>query len=258
MSGEQDDTVSDALTFSVSPDFDVRHLPGWYVVNTWLQRQSTQAVALQTFEDFAALHRALAEDRIDLIYANAFDAAQLVRDRGFIPLARPHGNPDEAVVAVKSTSTIDSVEDLGRTVRVAATDNPEVEMISRMLLEPADLGADGLVIDRLPNFVTVAKALLYDEADLGFFLAASYDDVSAAVRSQLRVLVRSEIFVISHLFLLHPRLAHLADGFRHSLMVMDTDLKGIAALDDVGIRRWDPVGQEEVEFMIDLMHALQE
>ena len=258
MSVDDVTAVAGALTFTVSPDFDVRHLPGWYVVNTWLQRQSAQPVALQTFEDFAALHRAVDEDRIDLIYANAFDAARLVRDRGFIALARPHGRADEAVIAVTSASRYQRVEDLPRGVRIAATDNPEVRMMSMLLLEPADLDVDQAAIEYHPNLVMVAKALLYDEAEIGFFLAATFDELSSAVRSQLRVLVRSEIFVISHLFLVHPRLAPLANAFRHCLMMMDTDVKGIAALDDVGIRRWEPVEQEEVEFMIDLMHALQD
>ena len=246
-----------ALTFTVSPDFDVRHLPGWYVVNTRLQRHSGEPVALQTFEDFAALRRALDDDRVDLIFANAFDAAMLVRDRGFIPLVRPHGCPDEAVVAVKSTSTIRCVEDLSPGVRVAATGNPEVELIGMVLLEPVDLSPELVTIERLSNFVLVAKALLYDDADVGFFLATTYDELASDVLGQLRVLVRSEISVISHLFLVHPRLAPLADTFRRCLMVMDTEVKGVAALDDVGIQRWDPVEQEEVEFMIDLMHALE-
>jgi phosphonate transport system substrate-binding protein len=159
---------------------------------------------------------------------------------------------------VPANSSYREVEDLRPGIRAAATDNPEVELMSLVLLEPADLARQDVAMTVLPNHVSVAKALLYDEADVGFFLAATYDDLSPDVSSQLRVLVRSEIFVITHLFLIHPRLAAFADTFRRCLMVMDTDAKGLAALDDVGIDRWDPVEQEEVEFMIDLMHALQE
>jgi len=246
------------LGFTVSPDFDIRHLPGWYVVNTWLQRQSGRTIALQMFEDFTSLHHAIEEDRVDLIFANAFDAAQLVRERGYLPLAKPHAGTDEAVIAVPASSAYHSVEDLRPGVRAAATDNPEVELMSLILIEPADLARADVAVTVQPNHVSVAKALLYDEADVGFFLAATFDDLSPDVSSQLRVLVRSEIFVITHVFLVHPRLAALADTFRRCLMVMDTDAKGLAALDDVGIDRWEPVEQEEVEFMIDLMHALQE
>jgi phosphonate transport system substrate-binding protein len=249
---------SNVLTFTLSPDFDIRHLPGWYVVNTWLQRQSGRTIALQMFDDFTSLHHALDEDRVDIIFANAFDAARLVREQGYIPLAKPHAGTDEAVIAVTASSPFREVEDLRPGLRAAATDNPEVELMGLILLEPADLTRADVAVTVEPNHVSVAKALLYDDADIGFFLAATFDDLSRDVSSQLRVLVRSEIFVITHLFLIHPRLASLADTMRRCLMVMDTDAKGLAALDDVGIDRWEPVEQEEVEFMIDLMHALEE
>jgi phosphonate transport system substrate-binding protein len=251
-----DAPASAALTFTVSPDFNVRQLPGWYVVNTWLQRHTGDAIHLQTFDDFGALHQALDSDRIDLIYANAFDAARLVRENGYVPIVRPHGRADEAVIAVNANSTVHEVEQLLVGTRVASTDNPDVHMMGMIMIEPADLGPANVQISRCPNFVLVAKALLYDEADIGFFLAETFDDLSVTIRSQLRVLVRSEIFVISHLFLVHPRLAHRADALRRSLLLMDAEDKGRAALDDVGIERWDAVEQEEVEFMIDLMAAL--
>jgi phosphonate transport system substrate-binding protein len=247
---------STALMFTVSPDFNVKYLPGWYVVNTWLQRHIGEPIHLQTFDDFGALHEALDEDRIDLIYANAFDAARLVRDHGFIPIARPQGRSDEAVVAVNVSSSVYEVEQLGVGTRVGTTDNPDVHMIGMIMIEPADLGADTVVVTHCPNFVVVAKALLYDEADIGFFLAETFDELSSTIRNQLRVLVRSEIFVISHLFLVHPRRAHRADAIRRSLLLMAEDARGRAAMDDVGVQRWDAVEEEEVEFMIDLMHAL--
>jgi phosphonate transport system substrate-binding protein len=244
------------LIFTVSPDFNVKYLPGWYVMNTWLQRHTGDAIHLQTFDDFGALHEALADDRIDLVYANAFDAARLVRDHGYIPLARPHSRPDEAVVAVNASSVVHEVEQLASGTRIATTDNPDVHMMGMIMIEPADLGPGNVVITRCPNFVLVAKALLYDESDIGFFLAETFDELSSTIRSQLRVLVRSEIFVISHLFLAHPRIAGRADALRRSLLLMTSEEKGLVALDDVGIERWDAVEQEEVEFMIDLMAAL--
>ena len=83
-----------SLIFTVSPDFNTKHLAGWFVVNTLLQRQTGEGIHLETFDDFESLHAATAADQIDLIYANPFDAARLVRDHGFVALARPHGRPD--------------------------------------------------------------------------------------------------------------------------------------------------------------------
>jgi phosphonate transport system substrate-binding protein len=245
-----------ALTFTVSPDFNAKYLPGWYVVNTWLQRHTGQSIHLEAFDDFDALHRAMHDDRIDLVYANSFDAARLVRDHGFIAIARPHGRPDEAVVAAAMRTTIAGVDDLRPGTRVATTDNPDVHMMGMIMLEPADLDAGNVVVQVRPSFVLVAKSLLNGEADVGFFLAETFDELSDTVRNLLRVLVRSEIQVISHLFLAHPRAAESVEAVKRSLLLMDADERGRVALADVGIDKWEPVEHEEVEFMIDLMVAL--
>ena len=244
------------LTFTVSPDFNARYLPGWYVVNTWLQRHTGESIHLEGCDDFDSLHRAMRDDRIDLVYANSFDAARLVRDHGFIAVARPHGRPDEAVVAAATRSTLNSIDDLRPGTRVATTDNPDVHMMGMIMLEPAALDASNLVVEQRPSFVLVAKSLLNGESDVGFFLAETFDELSATVRHQLRVLVRSEIQVISHLVLAHPRIGDRVDAIRRSLLLMHSDERGRAALADVGVEHWEPVDHEDVEFMIDLMVAL--
>ena len=245
-----------SLIFTVSPDFNTKHLAGWFVVNTLLQRQTGEGIHLETFDDFESLHAATAADQIDLIYANPFDAARLVRDHGFVALARPHGRPDEAVVAARADSALQSVESLRPGSRIASTDNPDVHMMGMIMIEPADLDAGNVTIMQRPNYVLVAKSLLDGDADIGFFLAETYDELSETIRKQLRVLVRSQIQVISHVFLAHPRVADKMARLRAALLAMAGDEKGRMALADVGIDHFEPVEREEVEFMIDLLVAL--
>ena len=245
-----------SLIFTVSPDFNTKYLPGWFVVNTLLQRQTGEAIHLETYDDFDSLHAAMRDDKIDMIYANPFDAARLVRDHGFVAVARPHARPDEAIIASKEGGAITAVEQLRPGTRVASTDNPDVHMMGMIMIEPADLDASNVSVQLRPNYVLVAKSLLTDEADVGFFLAETFDELSETVRKQLHVLVRSQIYVISHVFLMHPRVAAKFDAFRTALMGMSGDPKGQMALDDVGISRFETVEQEDVEFMIDLMVAL--
>jgi phosphonate transport system substrate-binding protein len=244
------------LFFTVSPDFNAKYLPGWFVVNTWLQRQLDEGIHLETFDDFDSLHAALRSDSIDLIYANPFDAARLVRDHGFLAVARPHQRPDEAVVAVRADSAVRSVDDLLPGTRIATTDNPDVHMMCMIMIEPADLDAGNVFQQQRPSYVLVAKSLLSGEADVGFFLAETFDELSATVRNDLRVLVRSQIQVVSHVLLVHPRIANRIGPLRECLLSMAGDARGRAALEDVGIRSWEAVDQEDVEFMIDLMTAL--
>ena len=123
------------LELTVSPDFSPEHIAGWYVFNTWLQRRLGERIHLELYEDFAAQRQAIAADKVDLIYANPYDAAMLVREKGFVAIAAPRDCPDEVVIAVPADSPAQSVEDLQPGLRLAVTRDPDVNLIGMILLE---------------------------------------------------------------------------------------------------------------------------
>ena len=243
-------------TFTVSPDFPPDHIAGWYVLNTVLQRRLGEQIHLELHDSFDQQRAAIAADTIDLIYANPFDAAVLVRERGFQAVARPEGVQDEAVLVVPTGSPVTEVEDLQTGCRVACTDDPDVRMIGMIMLEPADLDRSTVVLSERPTYVLVAKALLSDQADVGIFLADAFDGLSGVTRSGLRPLVTSQIGVISHLLMVGPRLAHLADPIRDLLVALGTDPTERRICEGLGFSGWRSVDPEETEFMIDLMDTL--
>ena len=77
---------------AISPDIHVRHLSDWYLLAARLSRLSGLAIRATFYEDFDALHRAYTDRVVDLVVANASDAALLVRQAGFLALARPPGS----------------------------------------------------------------------------------------------------------------------------------------------------------------------
>ena len=76
------------LTLTVSPDFSPEKLAGWHIFNTWLQRKLDVDCHLEMFGSFAEQRAAIAADKIDLIYANPYDAAMLVREKGFVAVSQ--------------------------------------------------------------------------------------------------------------------------------------------------------------------------
>lgn len=246
-----------ALQVTVSPDFAPDLVAGWYVFNTWLQRTLGVRCHLELHDDFAAQHAAIAADRVDLIYANPYDAAMLVRERGFVPVAAPVGASDEGVVAVSAESPVTRVEDLRAGVRVAQTRDPDVNLIGMMMLEPADLGRDDVVPVPVSSYVLVAKHLVLGRADAGFFLQRAFDELAPSTRQRLRVLVTSRISVVRHVLLAGPRFAPHVDALRGALLALDApggDPHGV--LPSLGLPGWEEHGTEATEFMIDLMDAL--
>lgn len=241
---------------TVSPDFPPVKIAGWYIFNTWLQRQLGEHIHLELYPDFASQRQAIASQEIDLIYANPFDAAMLVREQGFTAIATPLHKSDEAVIAVAADSAIQCIEDLKPGIRIAATDDPDVNLISMIMLEPADLSEQNVVVNTVKTYALVAGQLLQGKADVGFFLKESFTGLSGMVSRQLRELIRSEIYVIRHVLLAGPRLQARCDDLRQILPVMTADARSQGVLDSMGLQGWELQGQEDTEFMIDLMDTL--
>lgn len=243
-------------TFTVSPDFPPDRIAGWYVLNTFLQRRLSEHIHLELYDRFDQQRTAIESGEIDLIYANPFDAAMLVRDHGFTSVARPDGVRDEATIAVPVDSPVQKVEDLAAGSRIAFTDDPDVRMIGMIMLEPADLGPSTIEPVERPTYVLVAKALINGDADAGVFLTDAYDGLSGVTRSGLRPLVTSHIGVISHMMMVGPRLAGRAGELSSLLVSMADDPASRSILEGLGFSGWLPVDHEETEFMIDLMDTL--
>ncbi|MGR9107482.1 MAG: phosphate/phosphite/phosphonate ABC transporter substrate-binding protein [Gammaproteobacteria bacterium] len=245
-----------SYVFTVSPDFTPDHLSGWYIFNTWLQRKTGEAIHLEMYDTFQKQRDAINQDQIDLIYANPFDAAMLVREKGFSPLVKPQGDSDEALIAANAESENRSVEDLKPGTRIAGTDDPDVLMMGLIMLEPADLNKSNITLIDSDTYITVAKHLLRGEADAGIFLAEAFDDLSGVVKNQLRILVRSQISVIHHSLMIGPKLAEKRTAIQNELLNMLEDEKGKGVLESLGFKSWQVVDDEEMEFMIDLIDTL--
>lgn len=242
--------------FTVSPDFTPDHLSGWYIFNTWLQKKTNIAIHLEMYDSFQAQHDAIQRDKIDLIYANPFDAAMLVREKGFLPLVKAAGVSDEAIIAVNAKNLVEDVTQLVSGIHVAVTEDPDVTMMGMIMLEAGDLNASNIHIDKYDTYVLVAKQLLQGKADVGVFLAEAFDGLSNITKSQLRVLVRSQISVIHHALMIGPNLSDKRIEIRELLLSMNNDDKGKEVLKNLGFGGWDSVEHEAMEFMIDLMEAL--
>ncbi|PPD35109.1 MAG: phosphate ABC transporter substrate-binding protein [Methylomonas sp.] len=245
-----------SFQFTVSPDFTPDHLSGWYIFNTWLQKQTGLAIHLEMYNDFHSQRSAIQANHVDLIYANPFDAAMLVRERGFLPLVKAEGASDEALIVVNAANPVIDVAELQSGTRVAFTEDPDVRLMGMIMLEPADLDNGNIVPISADNYVLVAKQLLKNQADVGIFLAEAYDDLSAMIKSQLKVLVRSQISVIHHALMIGPKLQDQREDIQNLLMSMSADEKGQGVLKNLGFSSWQIVDDEEMEFMIDLMDTL--
>ena len=242
--------------FTVSPDFTPNQISGWYIFNTWLQRNLNTQVHLELYNDFQSQRKIIDQGDIDLIYSNPYDATVLVREKGFAPVARAGGRSDEAVIAVRDDHPAQSIEDLLPGLKIASTDDPDINLIGFIMLEAADLGRTNTISNTYNSYPVVAKNVISGNDDIGLFLDEAFDCLSSLTRRSLRVLVRSEIHVIHHVLMAGPRMADKIGELQDLMVGMPQIEKGQSTLDALGFESWLPMGDEETEFMIDLMETL--
>ncbi len=241
---------------TVSPDFTPDHISSWYIFNTWLQRSLNEVIHLELYDGFEQQRQAILSDQVDLIYANPYDAAMLVRQKGFLPVVKPQRASDEAVIVVHNDNPAQQVEDLKTEIGIATTDDPDVNLICQIMLEPAELNASNTHRISKNTYPLVAKALIKQEVDLGFFLVEAFESLSKITRRELRPLVSSQIQVMHHALFAGPRLREKRTLLCDLLMQMPDDSKGAGVLRALGFEAWEPMDDEEMEFTIDLMDTL--
>ncbi len=243
-------------TATISPDYNPNHLAGWYIFNTWVQKQLDIRCHFELLNSFKEQQSAIDASSIDLIYANPFAAATLIREHGFLPVATAEGKQDETIIATAVDSPLNSIDDLTAGLNIATTNSPEVHLMGMIMLESADLNSNNCNALYQDNFVLVAKQLLQGKADIGFFLKEAYENLSRLVARQLKVLLVSEINVIQHTLLIAPSLKDHHQQLTDALIAMPDTPSGASCLISMELTGWRAVQQEEAEFMIDLMDTL--
>jgi len=246
-----------SYTMTISPDFKPALIPGWYIFNTWLQKSIGEDIHLELVNNFSELGSLIDSDDVDLIYANPFDMSKLIREKSFLPISKPIGKKDEAVIITKADSSIESVESLTNGVRVSITDAPDVNMVGAIMLESADLYNGDFEQINCTNNITIAKNVINGETEIGFMLADSYDELSLLVKKQLKPLIRSKIDLLHHTFLISPNLSDKFSQIQKALLEMSDNSKGKNLLQSLEFENWLAMDNEESEFMIDLIETLQ-
>ena len=246
-----------SLNVLIAPDFAPDRFAGWHMLNTLLQKRTGQAIHLLTPASAAEQAQLIAGGKADVVYANPFDASVMVREQGFRAFARPVGKSDEMVIATGAGSPANVVEDLKPGCRIALTDNRDVKLIGLRLLEPADLTEADIQWQMVDNYQAAARLAMKGEVDASFFLAEAYHSLSRLTKSQLKTLIESRLADITHVLLAREGVAEHVPALRDALTGMAGSPDGQVVLDELGIPKgFEPMSDEDVEFMLDLMETL--
>jgi len=242
--------------FLIAPDFSPEHFAGWHMFNNLLQRQSDLGVHLLTPASHAEQNEMLASQEVGLIYANPFDAAALIREKGYRVVARPIGKSDEMVIVSSAKSEIHSLDAIQPGNKVAMADNRDVKLIGLRLLEAVDILEADLDFQITESYQAAARQVIQGQAEIGFFLAEVFNSLSKLTKAQLNVLIESDLADICHVVLIKDNVEH-ADVLANVILSLQTTEEGKALLAELGMPAgFEAMDEEDGEFMIDLMETL--
>lgn len=242
--------------FLIAPDFSPEFFAGWHLLNTLLQKRTGQSLRLVTPTSHAEEEKLIVDDKVALIYANPFDAAKLIREYGYRAIAKPVGKNDEMVIATVKDSPINSLADLPKGAKVAMADNRDVKLIGLRLLEAVDFVESDLDFCVVDTYQAAARALMLGQADVGFFMAQVFHNLSNLTKAELKVLIESDISTVSHIILVKDGFDE-ANDIQKVLLSLGNDQDGKAVLQELDmIAGFEIMTQEQAEFMIDLMETL--
>lgn len=245
-----------SYNFLIAPDFSPERFAGWHLLNTLLQKRSDLSLHLTTPASHAEQSQKISDGTVSLIYANPFDAAKMIREQGYKVIAKPLGKSDEMVIASAASGDIGSLDDLKKGARIAMADNRDVKLIGMRLLEAVDLTEADLTFNVVETYQAAARALIKGDADAAFFIAEVFNSLSNLTKTQLNVLIESNIATISHVVLVKDDFEH-ADTLKKVLLGLKDDADGQAVLKELGMTDgFGEMSEEDGEFMIDLMETL--
>lgn len=240
----------------IAPDFSPERFAGWHMFNTLIQKRANLNMHLNIPTSHAEQETVISEGDIQVIYANPFDAATLIREHGYHAVARPIGRSDEMVIAAAANSDINSLDDIKAGATIAMADNRDVKLIGLRLLEAVDIEEADLNWSVTETYQAAARQVIKGDAQAAFFLAEIFHSFSRLTKMQLSVLIESDLADISHVLL-------IKDGFPDTDILMDAILNlyndddGKEALAELGMPQgFEAMNEEDAEFMIDLMQTL--
>ena len=240
----------------IAPDFSPDRFAGWHMLNILIQKRANLNMHLNMPASHSEQEALIEAGDMQVIYANPFDAATLIREQGYRAVARPIGKSDEMVIAASANSEINTLEDLVNGATIAMANNRDVKLIGLRLLEAVDLEETDLNWSVTETYQAAARQVIKGDAQAAFFLAEIFHSFSRLTKAQLNVLIESDLADISHVLLIKDGFPD-TDILMNAILNLHNDDDGREALAELGMPQgFEAMDEEDAEFMIDLMQTL--
>jgi anti-anti-sigma factor len=219
-----------------------QQLTGWYLLNTYLQRKLNRAIH---FEQAA---NSPDGNMTDLLFAKPFEACEMIKNYGFIPILKPVSEADEVVILTRVDDARSLKNFEGLTVSVAS-EGSFVYLLGRFLCDENDVDSAKFIFDIAGNEIKALQSLIRGKCDLAFMLKKTFQGLSSFSRNSVQKLDESETDFASHLLCISPQLQGHADELVKVLITMANDAQGRQILADIQIDGWSKPEAGEISML---------
>jgi phosphonate transport system substrate-binding protein len=230
----------------VCPHDTAKNLAGWYLLNTYLQRNLGCDIHFNLQDNFMVERETVLAGGYHLVYANPYSALEFSSKLDFIPVARPVGVFDETlVVARKGTQPLQ----LATPKVSSATKGLIVHALG--CLELRKLGKDPKSCELIfsGNHLKAAQAVIKGEADIGFVFNETWNGMNAASRESLEVLAESRDGSAFHCFCISPDWLDKKSQLVEILCGMQQDESGKRVLEDLKFKGFESVPGDTIALL---------
>jgi phosphonate transport system substrate-binding protein len=237
--------------FSVCPHDTAKNSTGWFFLNTYLQRQLGCGMHFEPKDNFIKEREDVLAGGYHIVYANPFSAGVFHRQLGFIPVARPIGVFDEAVLVRNANQAMPTK----RPVKIAsATDKLIIHQLGLSLLAAQGIAIADCEFEFVGTHVKAAHAVIQGKADLGFIFNETWDGMSQSSKESLSVVSQTESKQAFHCFCISAELSDKRNQLQAILCGMKDDPKGQKILVDMQFPAgFEPVNISEFDAVLQLM-----
>ena len=222
------------MQWSVCPHDMVKQLQTWLDLAGYLQKRLDEHFAIEPITDFTLFYEQ-GLPKAELAFINPLDAWHLVRERGFVPVARTELY-DEVVFIAHPEEPADRLDAL-HDQSLAAVDRQFATCLGLYVLQQQGLRPREVVF--CSSWVQVIRAVAKGDVRFGLLYQDFHASLSNLSRTQFRVLHETHTRYATHM-LLHPERAAWREPLRAVLTAMPEDPEGAALLRTLRLGRWVP------------------
>ncbi len=234
-----------------------QQLNGWFLFNTYLQRQLQRSIQFQS-QTLADRNDREHPPQADLVFAGPFEACRLIATQGFVALNKPDGETDEVVI-LSHVDDERSLSDITTPKIAIAGKNTFTYLLGRFLCDEKGLDSSAFQFHETGNDIKAVQFLIRHRVDWVMMSLKTYQGLSSLSRRQLKVVDQTQTELAAYLFCAAPYLdKELQRNVQSTLINMGEDPKGHRLLNDLEIQGWAVPEQAEVEMLLKVYETYAE